>query len=178
MQILHRILFVVILTLCVTSHAEEFFWRKDGKPVADSDSQKARGGFGALVLLVDDTKFFDDWKKPDAPHFKSVVTAKRMVPVHVAVIFAGPGAGPSGTADVTCDVTVLKPDGSIYGEQKGLVATRDRVPSPTMLSLADERLVVRIEPKDPSGTYTVEAVVKDNVKKVELKLKERFTVDK
>jgi hypothetical protein len=35
---------------------------------------------------------------------------------------------------------------------------------------------IRIEPKDPAGTYTAEVVVRDNVKKRELHLKRTFTV--
>ena len=166
------------LALCSASHAEDFVWRKDGKPIPDTDSQKVRDGFGAMVLLTDDKKFFEDWQKPDPPRFATITNATRMVPVHIAVIFAGAGSKADGEAHVTCDVTIRKPDGSVYGEQKGLVATKGRQPSSTMLQLARERFVVRIEPHDPAGTYTVEVTVKDNVKKVDLRLKERFTVSK
>ncbi|MEY2407841.1 MAG: hypothetical protein QOF48_511 [Verrucomicrobiota bacterium] len=165
--------------VCLAGHAEDFVWRKDGKPIADTDSQKTRDGFGALLLLIDDKKFFDDWKKPDPPRLRTITNATRILPVHTTVIFAGAGRNADGEVHVTCDVTIRKPDGSVYGAQKGLVATRGRQTlSPTMLQLARDRLVVRIEPHDPAGTYTVEVTVKDNVKKVDLRLKERFTVSK
>jgi hypothetical protein len=35
---------------------------------------------------------------------------------------------------------------------------------------------IRIEPQDPSGTFTVEVIVRDHIKKVELSLKEIFEV--
>ena len=102
-----------------------------------------------------------------------------MVPIYATVIFAGAGRNPDGEAHVTCDVTIRKPDGSVYGEQKGLVGRQAREPeSSSVLQLARDNLAVRIEPHDPAGTYTVEVTVRDQVKKVELRLRERFTVNK
>jgi len=179
MNTFHRILTIAILTLCAACHAEDFVWRKDGKPIADTDNQKARDGFGAMLLLIDDKKFFDDWKKPDPPRFRTITNATRMVPIHATVIFAGAGRNADGEAHVTCDVTIRKPDGSVYGEQTGLVATQGRQTlSSSLLQLARDRLVVRIEAHDPAGIYTVEVTVRDKVRMVDLRLRERFTVSK
>ena len=131
-----------------------------------------------MLLLIDDPKFFEDWKKPEAPKFKTISSAKRMVPIHATILFAGAGSNDDGRAHVICDVKVLKPDGSIYGAREGLVATKNPIPSATTLLLASERLVVRIEPKDPAGIYVVEAVVKDKIKNVGLKLKQSFSIEK
>jgi hypothetical protein len=46
------------------------------------------------------------------------------------------------------------------------------------LQLAQSRMAVRIEPQDPSGTYTVEVSVRDNIKKIELLLKQTFVVER
>ena len=46
------------------------------------------------------------------------------------------------------------------------------------LQLTERRMGIRIEPQDPPGVYTVEAVVRDNVKKIELPLKATFEVPK
>ena len=179
MNLYQRIVTFAMVALCIASHATEFVWRKGGKPVADTDNQKARDGFGALLVLVDDKKFFEDWKKPGPPRFTTIANAERMKPVHTAVIFAGPGRDTNGVADVTCDVTFRKPDGSVYAEQKDVVCTQGRVvPSPGLLQLARDRMVIRIEPHDPAGTYTVEVTVRDNLKKVDLALKEQFTIRK
>ena len=101
-----------------------------------------------------------------------------MVPIHATILFAGAGSNDDGKAHVTCNVKVLKPDGSIYGAREGTVATKNPVPTATTLLLASERLVVRIEPKDPAGIYVVEAVVKDEIKKIDLKLKQSFLIEK
>jgi hypothetical protein len=145
----------------------------------DSESQKATNGFGAMLFLTEDKKFFDAWEDSTPPHFTPVSTARRGVPVFTVVIFAGPGLRPNGEADVTFDITVRKPDGSVYAEQKNVVASQDRAdPSPKALHLARDYMGIRIEPKDPAGNYTVEAVVRDRVKKVELRLQQRFIVKK
>ncbi len=179
MNTLHRLLTIAILAICVASHAGEFIWRKNGKPIADTGSQKARAGFGAMLLLIDDKKFFEDWKKPTPPRFTTITNATRMVPIYATVIFAGAGRKADGETHVTCDVTIRKPDGSVYGEQKELIATQSREAQPSSaLQLAQNNLAVHIEPHDPTGTYIVEVIVRDKVKKVDLRLKERFTVSK
>ena len=179
MKILQRTLMSAILMVCAASQAEDFVWRKDGKPIADTDTQKARDGFGAMLLLIDDPKFFEDWKKPEPPRLTTVTNATRMVPIHATVIFAGAARNKNGEANVTCDVTIRKPDGSVYGQRKGLVATDGPgTLSPTTLQLARERLAVRIEPHDPSGTYRVEVTVRDKVRKIDLPLTQQFTVSR
>jgi hypothetical protein len=176
----------LFLILISTSHPADPTWSKDaagwnvdGQAVADSDSRKSRNGFGAMLLLIDDPKFFEDWKKPEAPKFKTISTARRLVPIHATILFAGAGSNDDdGKAHVICDVKVLKPDGSIYGAREGMIATKNPMPSATTLLLASERLVVRIEPKDPAGIYVVEAVVKDKIKNIDLKLKQSFSIEK
>jgi hypothetical protein len=83
------------------------------------------------------------------------------------------------TADVTFETIIRKPDGSLYADQKDMIGAQGPIdPSPKALQLARDYEGVLIEPKDPAGVYTVEVVVKDNVKKVELRLMRRFTVEK
>jgi hypothetical protein len=60
-----------------------------------------------------------------------------------------------------------------------LVGAQEKIdPAPKALQLARDFTGIRIEPKDPAGVYTVEVVVKDHVKKVELHLVRKFTVEK
>src|SRR5688572_4980634 len=152
-------------------------WNQNGNPISDSDSRRSTNGFGAMLLLIDDQKFFEDWQRPESPKFKTVSIARRMVPIHATILFAGAAVDSDGKAHVSCDVKVLKPDGSVYGARERMIASKDPISSATALFLATQRLVVRIEPKDPTGTYTVEAFVKDKIKNVELKLKQQFTVE-
>ena len=152
---------------------------KAAKREGDLVTLVATNDFGVQFALTEDEKMFGDWDKPGIPHFTPVSVAKRGVPICTVVIFAGAGLRSNGKADVTFDVVIRKPDGSVYGQDKDMVGAQDRIdPSPRALHLARDFMGVRIEPKDPAGTYTVEVVVKDNVKKLELHLKRSFMVEK
>ena len=151
----------------------------DVRPKDDSIALGETNGFGVQFFLVEGEKFFSDWEKPKPPHIAPVSVARRGVPIFTVVIFAGAGLRNDGTADVTFDVVIRKPDGSIYGKDKDMVGMQGHIdPSPKALQLARGYMGIRIEPKDPAGTYTAEVVVRDNVKKVELRLMRRFTIEK
>lgn len=81
---------------------------------------------------------------------------------------------------MTCDVVVRKPDGTVYGEQqKDMVGWKGNYNFPAhAIQLTEEHMGIRIEPQDPSGVYTVEAIVHDNIKKINLSLKTTFEIPK
>jgi len=154
-------------------------WRVDGKPTDDSEARTSTNGFGAMLFMTEDERMFADWDKPGVPHFTPVSVARRGVPICTVVIFVGGGLKTDGKAAVTFDVVIRKPDGSVYGKEKDLLGVQDKIDSaPGALQLSRDYMCVRIEPKDPVGIYTVEVVVEDHVKKLELRLKRRFTVEK
>jgi hypothetical protein len=145
----------------------------------DSVTLVSTNGFGVQFALTEEEKIFADWDKPVPPHYTPVSVARRGVPIFTVVVFAGAGLRSNGTADVTFDAVIRKPDGSVYGRDKDMVGVQGRIdPSPKALQLARDYMGIRIEPKDPAGTYTAEVVVRDNVKKLELHAKRTFTVEK
>ena len=145
----------------------------------DVPTWKSKNGFGAALLLTEDGKFFDDWAKPETPRLTTTNTARRNVPLHTVLEFNNPGLNPDGTADITADIKTLKPDGSVYGEEKNVVCWKGKYAAPAAnLQLAQAHMALRIEPQDPAGVYTVEITVRDNVKKIELPLKTTFEVPK
>ena len=154
-------------------------WRKDGKPVADTPNAKSKKGFGAQLYLTQSPQFFEDWNKPEIP---SLITLKdnkalRNVPLFTVIFFVDPSTDSKGSVDVTYDMVILKPDGSIYGEQKNAVGLKGKFVVPAhQIQLAQERMGIRIEPQDPSGSYRVEVTVHDHIKKVEIRLNTTFEV--
>ena len=151
-------------------------WREDGKPIADRDNMKAKDGFGAQLFLTESEKFFEDWNKPEAPIITGLQKARRNVPILTVILFADPGTDAAGRAKVSCHVIVRKPDGTVYGELDLIGWDDEYIFPPHCLQLAKDRMGIRIEPQDPAGVYTVEATVRDEVKKVELPLKMTFEV--
>ena len=152
-------------------------WRKDGRPAADTPNMKSKNGFGAQLHLTQSAQFFDDWNKSGTPNLKTVEKVRRNVPLFSVILFVDPGTDSKGSADVTYDIVIRKPDGGIYGAQKGFVCLKGKDVGPAhSLHLAKERMGIQIDSQDPSGTYTVEIVVHDHMKKVELPLKATFEV--
>jgi 2-oxo-4-hydroxy-4-carboxy--5-ureidoimidazoline (OHCU) decarboxylase len=153
-------------------------WLKDGKRVADTPSMKSKNGFGAQLFLTESAQFFEDWNKSETPKLPTLEKDKahRNVPLFTAILFVDPGLDATGLANVTCDIVVRKPDGSVYGEQRNIVGWKGKYLVPHNLQLTQGRMGIRIEPQDPSGTYTVDVTVRDHIKKIELPLKATFEI--
>ena len=175
-------LYFLIAALCGASLLgdDSTAWRKNGKPdVVDTPNVKSKKGFGAQLFLTQNAQFFVDWNKQETP---SLITLKndkalRNVPLFTVIFFVDPGTDSKGSVDVTYDMVIRKPDGSIYGEQKNAVGLKGKYVVPAHdLQLAHERMGIQIDNQDPSGTYTVEVTVRDHIKKVELPLKATFKV--
>lgn len=154
-------------------------WMQNGTTLVETNNTKSCKGFGAQLWLTDKTKFFEDWNKPTpGVMLQPTRRAIRGKPFFTVIIFVNPGVLPDGNCDVTGDIIVKKPDGTVYGEIRDANFWK-KLPSPgNDLQLAVDYLGIVIEPNDPAGRYLVEAVVRDNVKGVELILSEYFTVEK
>jgi hypothetical protein len=137
---------------------------------------KSKAGFGAQLFLTQETTVFQKWNTPEPPKIAPVTVARRDLPILTVLLFAGPGLGSSGRANVTCDFIAYKPDGSVYGKQPDAVVWNREFPAHSGIQLSEGYMGIRIEPKDPAGTYTVEARVHDHIKKVDLVLKTPFQV--
>lgn len=175
--------FILFLLLAVPGVSCAGFDQADENPSISQTKDNGRialaqeNGFGVMFLLSDE-QFFSDWEKPEVPRMRPVLTTKRMVPACTAVIFAGPGLKDNEIADVTYDAVFRKPDGSTYGQFNGMVGANGKInPAPKVLHLSRDRACIRIEPSDPSGTYSVDIVVTDNIKKQVLKLRRELTVE-
>jgi hypothetical protein len=133
--------------------------------------------FGAQLFLTENAQVFQDWNKPETPKITPVEKVRRNVPIFTVILFVEPGTDTTGVANVTCDIVVRKPDGGIYGQQKNTVLWRRKYLAHShVLQLSEGYMGIRIEPKDPSGTYSVEVVVDDHIKNVHLPLKTTFEV--
>lgn len=173
------LLLLITLSVSPVLGQEANSWRKDGKAANETANMKSKDGFGAQLFLTEDAQFFQNWHKPETPRLTTLEKdkARRNVPIFTVILFVDPGTDASGAADVTCDIVVRKPDGTVYGEQKDMAGWRGNYIVPAHnLQLSAGRMGIRIEPQDPSGIYTVEAIVRDNIKKIELPLKTSFEI--
>jgi hypothetical protein len=146
---------------------------------AKEENVKASKGFGASLWLTDDAEFFENWNKESAGVLiHSTETATIGKPIFTVIIFANPEADSNGLCNVTGDITVKKPDGSVYGDTIDANFWKNLPPPPPrQIQLAYDYLVIAIEEKDPSGTYTVEAKVIDQVSDIRITLHKSFQVN-
>ena len=144
---------------------------------ANTDNVKSQGHFGAQLWLIADERFFQDWRKPESPSLDPVESAVRGQPIFTVLIFHGLARDAKGQANATYDLTVRRPDGSVYSERKELSGYQAAAPADErMLSLGRNYLNINVAPDDPAGKYTVEATVRDEVSKATVALKKEFTV--
>lgn len=143
---------------------------------ANTDNMKAVGNFGAQLYLTADETFFQDWKKPETPNLTPATLVLRDQPVYTVIIFYGPSRDDKGLANVSYDLTVKRPDGSVLTERKSMIGWQNLAPDERQILLGRNYLNITVAPSDPAGIYTVEAVVHDNVSRQDLSLKQTFAV--
>ena len=150
-------------------------WTQNGKPVPDTDNMKSKNGFGVALWLISDPSIFDRWDKEEAPNFKTTNTAIRNKPIFLIFHIINPGVDGATMANVTADVTITSPDGSIYGDFKDLEIWQRNYPFPkNTFQLSIGHLGINIENGEQLGVYKINAIVKDNNKNVTLNLKTDF----
>ena len=144
---------------------------------SNTDNIRSAGNFGAQLWLTANGDFAQDWKKPEAPTIAPVEIALRDTPIYTVVIFYGEGRTAAGLGNVSYDITVLRPDGSVYNRRDALIGYQNLAPADEReLQLGRNYISISIGPDDPAGTYTVNATVHDNVSRVDLPLKQTFVV--
>jgi hypothetical protein len=83
---------------------------------------------------------------------------------YVAAIVSGFGLTPEGGTDITGDLILVEPDGTIAYEQKDIFS--HKVASghpPEGFIMLDPAVDMALEEEDPEGSYTIKAVVRDKV---------------
>jgi len=156
-------------------------WMQDSKPTAENPWMKSDRGFGAMLLFTDKPReFLDNWDKPtESVDIATSETAPRGKPCGAFIMFIGAGADKDGLADVVADLSIIAPNGKIYGEEKGVEIWQKKPASQgKKLGLGVAQLKFVIEPKDPAGKYQICAKVHDRIKGAVLELTRTFVVDK
>lgn len=126
------------------------------------------GDFCAMLALISE----DNLKEFDKPsdqgmYLTQLDEVKPGDHVAIKITFAGMDLADDLSADVTYDLKVVAPDGTLYSgsDQKDLEALKRKLP--LRFSIFDNQafIMIRFEPKDVRGTYKVFALVKDNIGK-------------
>ncbi|WP_455925859.1 hypothetical protein [Pseudomonas putida] len=175
-----RLLTALIATSLACSSAHAGYWKDaDGNPTPDTESRRTVDEFGGSLLLTTDLDWEKKWNtSPETiPHFREASVVSEGQKLFTLIFLANPKLSANQEANVTCDLKVTKPDGSLAVDQKAAVCLKQRLAGkPDNLYLAAPVIAFNGEPNDPRGVWQVEVSVKDNVRHVVLPLKAAFTL--
>jgi hypothetical protein len=170
MKIIVALLLVVLANVMVSGQ-----WKKGDETVEDTAERKSVNGFGGHLIIVEDPKgFIKEWIKPQTPNIKPVTNAKRGKAIGAIVLFVGCKPDSAGVCNSEVDYVLIKPDGSVYGEGKEQPLWKEQAPPPKNVQLGRAIMTIRLEPKDPTGEYTVRAKVSDLNAGITFELETKF----
>ena len=156
----------------------------DGKPLPIRGSRMCKEGFYAdLYLTVDPLRFCQQWASVPSsgtPNMAGTTThlVKRNMPVSFLVLIANPKLDNSSNADVSYTINIKKPDGKMELPQDTWLWKGKYLAPPKGCVLCGMNVIrYAVDDTAPSGRYSVEAIVKDNNRQVELPLQSFFIVD-
>jgi hypothetical protein len=143
--------------------------------------KKASGGFGAVLLVTNDAPgfFATRHESPPVDYLSRIQTtskAQRGETVVAVVIFYGCAVDDAGNCRSSMKLQLRRPDGSIYGGFEDLELWDGPAPPEGRWEASTANLGLEVEPDDPLGTYTFEAVLRDHVARRVLKLSQTVEV--
>ena len=176
----HSRLIVLFLAIAAVALANDRFWRDEHvKFLPSNESRNAVDGFGGWLVVTSDSDWQAKWEtSPDTvPRFTEAKTLTRGETIFILIFFANPKLSESGDADVTCDIDVMKPDGTSSVHQVDAVCFRGALKGPpTNVYLSAPILNFVGEANDPAGKWSVRVTVKDNIRHISLPLKATFSL--
>ena len=155
-------------------------WRgSDGQPVADEESRRSVNGFGGWLVVTPDVDWEVKWNTPHdvIPSFRTADQVRLGDGLTVLIFFANPRKANNGSLRITCDIRVIRPDGTLSVDARRAVCAKGLLQvDPATLFLADEVLNFIGELGDPLGQWTVEVTLHDDVAAITVPLRTRFTL--
>jgi hypothetical protein len=160
--------------------ADDRFWRDEhGDFAPNTEARSATDGFGGWLVVTSDADWKQKWEtSPDTvPRFTEAHTIARGKHVFILTFFANAKLTAAGEADVTCDIDVIRPDGTSSVLQVGAVCFRGQLNgAATNVYLSEPILDFVGEPSDPVGKWLVRITLRDNVRHESLPLRTSFTL--
>lgn len=153
-------------------------WRdSDGKPVAETEFMKSSDDFGGSVLATTDEDWEKKWNTPaeHQPNFNKAGAVPYGKKVFILTFFANPKLNQQGKADVRCDIRIFSPAGKVSLEQKDAACFAGTIQgNPYAMRLSAPVIAFSGDPDDPPGTWAIEVMLRDAVRKVDVPLRTTF----
>lgn len=171
---------VALIASAPVNPAGEGVWRDEsGRPAPETDAQKSRKNFGGWLVVTSDADWKEKWQTPPdtIPRFATAEIVRKGERLWILIFFVNPGTDAENSADVTCDIQTIRPDGSFSINERDVVCFRGTVKGdPHIIRLAAPVIEYIGEETDPMGKWQVRVTLKDNRRRVHLPLKSSFTL--
>lgn len=151
---------------------------KQGNQVPDSDHMRSVGDLVAQLVITDnESQALKNWGTPsESVYFPTADKIERNKVITAFVVFGGCAVDAKGNCDLRMQITVYKPDGTVYSKLPIMEVWSEKpVPHNRSLGLSAEYMRVIIEPEDPLGKYQVDTKIMDKISGDSLLLKSNFT---
>ncbi|MBM7119959.1 hypothetical protein [Dyella kyungheensis] len=169
--------FLLLSLLCFPAFCQDGWRDEHGHPARDTDSRRSVNGFGGSLVVTPDADWQAKWQTPSdtVPHFSVAKIVPRGQQVFFLIFFANPLLKEDGTADITCDIDVLRPDGKSSFHQLDVPCFKGAIHEPvTHTFLAPSVIGWTGDSSDSSGTWVLRVLLKDNVRKASVPLRTSF----
>lgn len=150
-----------------------------GKVLPESDDAKTREGFSAALVMTPDKDWKAKWETPPetVPNLSTSSEVEPGGELNVLTILSNPAIGEDGMTDVSCDLRVTRPDGSVSAREVEIPCFDHRLTTdPTHVYMTPLAIQFTAEPGDLRGRWVVAVNVRDNVRDVEIPLTSSFLV--
>lgn len=169
---------LVVASLPALASAQ--FWHDpSGKPIPETEAVKSRDGLGAALLITPDKDWQAKWQTaPDTtPRFNQTREVGPGGVLFILTLVSNLKVDPvSGMTDITCDLEVVRPDGTDSVRERDLPCLRIQPGDPGNVYLSNASIKYTADPGDPRGKWQVTVTVKDQVRKVSIPLHSSFVV--
>jgi hypothetical protein len=169
-----------LLLMAVPGIAQENSWKDiQGNPVSERASRKSANGVGGWLLITSDDNWEEKWNTPSEtiPQFTEAHTVGVGKRLHILTFVGNPGRSVDGTAHVTCDFSMQKPDGTFEVQKQNMdCLTGVLLGSNRTLYLSRLVLGFAAEKTDPVGKWTVRVTINDSIKQASIPLEATFVM--
>jgi len=170
----------IVMSLSWSNAYAGGYWRDlNGVPIPDTESRRSIGEFGGMLSITSDPDWKAKWDTPadTTPVFKEAKNVTQGEKVFALIFFTNPGLNANHEINVTCDLKVIRPNGTVSTNQRDAVCFQGRIRgAPNNLYLAAPVIGFVGDPNDPVGVWTFDITLKDNVRAVVMPLKATFVL--
>jgi hypothetical protein len=170
-------LFLAAVGVASTAALAQEGWRtSDGRRAPNTESRKSQNGFAAWLIPTS-----DDWRKKwetpstTSPQFTEIRTVARGQKIAVLTFFSNPLLV-HGNADVTCDIDIVRPNGTAIHQEDAPCYRGPIRQDPRYVFLSSAVIDFVGEKDDPAGKWIVRITVTDNARHVTLPLSTSFVL--